>query len=177
MITFSHSNKIFLNSKVNKVSVSVSTDTAKIVACAIVASQLDYCNALLAWMSESNLDKLQCVQTPSPASSLDYVERTTLHQPWRSCTLLPIRDRITFKVATVVYRLRKRQQPLYLAHLISDYIPTRTLRSSTKTLLAESSFWTNIGRRSFRYVAAKTLNNLPDDIKTVDSLILCRKYV
>ena len=41
---------------------SVDTEyTAKIVACAIVSSRLDYCNALLAGMSESNLDKLQYV--------------------------------------------------------------------------------------------------------------------
>ena len=41
---------------------AVSTDTAKIVACVIVSSRLDYCNALHAGMSESNLDKLQRVQ-------------------------------------------------------------------------------------------------------------------
>ena len=88
---------------------------------------------------------------------------------------LPIRARKTFKVATVEYRLRERRQSPYLADLISDYVPTRTLRSSAKSLLAEPSFRTNIGRRSFRYVAAETWNNLPDDIKTVDSLSLLRK--
>ena len=90
---------------------------------------------------------------------------------------LPIRARIAFKVATVAYRLRERRQPPYLADLISDYVPTRTLPSSTKTLLAESSFRTNIGRRSFRHVAVKTWNNLPDDIKTVYSLGLFRKVL
>ena len=40
---------------------AMSTDTAKIVASAIVSSRLDYCNALLAGMSESYLDKLQRV--------------------------------------------------------------------------------------------------------------------
>ena len=40
---------------------AMSTDTAKIVAFAIVSSRLDYCNTLLAGMSESNLDKLQHV--------------------------------------------------------------------------------------------------------------------
>ena len=32
-------------------------DTANTVACAILSSRLDYCNALLADMSESNMDK------------------------------------------------------------------------------------------------------------------------
>ena len=65
---------------------AMSTDTAKFVACAIVSSQLDYCNALPAGMLESNLDKLNVSKTPSFASSLDYVDGTTLHRPSRSCT-------------------------------------------------------------------------------------------
>ena len=41
---------------------AMSTDTTKIVACAIVSSRLDYCNVLLAGMPQSNLDDLQHVQ-------------------------------------------------------------------------------------------------------------------
>ena len=47
--------------------------------------------------------------------------------------------------------------------------------TSKKNLLAEPLFRTNIGRRSFQYVVAKTWNNLPDDIKTVDSLGIFEK--
>ena len=32
------------------------------IACGIVGSRLDYCNSLLAGMSEANFAKLQCVQ-------------------------------------------------------------------------------------------------------------------
>ena len=125
---------------------------------AIVSSRLDYCNALFAGMSECNLDKLQRVQNTlarvvSGLRRMDHISPTLEELHW-----LQIRTRITFKVATVVYRFRERQQPPYLADLISDYVPMRTLRSSTKTILAEPPFSTNIGRRSFRYVAAKTWN-------------------
>ena len=51
----------------------------------------------------------------------------------------------------------------------------RKLRSSTKPLLAKPCFGTNIGRKSFRYVAYKTWNYLLDDIKTVENLGLFRK--
>ena len=80
-----------------------------------------------------------------------------------------------FQDSDCVYRLRERRQQPYLADLIRSYVTITTLRSSTKTLLAEPSFRTNIDRRSFRYVAAKTWNNRPDDIKTVESLGLFRK--
>jgi len=41
---------------------SLPDDVAKIVACSIVGSRLDYCNSLFAGMSASNFDKLQRVQ-------------------------------------------------------------------------------------------------------------------
>ena len=63
----------------------------------------------------------------------------------------------------------------HILPISSANVSTKTLRSSTKTHLAEPSFRTIIGRRSLRYVAAKTWNNLPDDIKTVGSLGLFRK--
>ena len=154
---------------------AMSTDTAKVVACAIVSSPFDYWNALLVGKSESNLDKLQRLQNTLARAVTGLRRRVHSTPALKERHWLPIRARITFKVATVVYRLRERRQPPYLADLISDYVPTRTLRSSTKTLLVEPSFRTNIGRRSFRYVAAKTWNNLPYDIKTVDSLSLFRK--
>ena len=154
---------------------AMSINIAKIIACAMVSSRLDYCNALLVDMSESNLNKLQRVQN-TPAIIVTGLPRRDLITPaLKELHWLPIRARITFKVATVVYRLREWRQPPYLADLISDYVPTRTMRSSTKTLLAEPSLRINIGRISFRYVAAKTWNNLPEDIKTVDRLSLFRK--
>ena len=156
-------------------SVLLSADTAKIVACAIVSFRLDYCNALLASMSESNLDKLQRIQNILVRVVTALLGREHITSDLKELHWLPIRVRVTFKVAPLVYRFRKRRQPPYLADRISDCVPTRTLRSSTKTLLAEPSFSATTSCRSFRYVAAKTWNNLPDDIRTVDSLGLFRK--
>ena len=80
----------------------MSTDTAKIVACAIVNSRLDYCNALLAGMSESNLDKLQRGQNTfarivTGLRRWDHIIPTHKELHW-----LSIRAKITLKVATVV---------------------------------------------------------------------------
>ena len=41
---------------------SLPDEIAKMVACSIISSRLDYCNALLVGMSENNLAKLQRVQ-------------------------------------------------------------------------------------------------------------------
>ena len=128
---------------------------------------VDYCNALLADISESNLDKLQRVQNTLARVVTGLRRSEHITPALKALHWLQIWARITFKIATVVYRLRERRQLPYPANeLISDYAAMRTLRSSTKSLLAESSFNSNIGRRWFQYVAAKTWNNLPDDIKT-----------
>ena len=41
---------------------SMFTETAKMIACAIVSSRLDYCNSVLAGMSDANFNKLESVQ-------------------------------------------------------------------------------------------------------------------
>ena len=130
-------------------SVLLSTVTAKTVSCTIVSFQLDNFNALLAGMSESNLDKLQRVQNILAHAVTGLRRREQFTPVLKELHWLPIRARITFAVMTVVYRLCERRQLPYLADLIRDYIPMRTLLSSTKTLLAQPSFRTYISRRSF----------------------------
>ena len=98
---------------------AMSTNTAKIVACAIVSSRLDHCNALLAGMSESNLDKLQGVQNTLARIAIGLCRRDHITPALKELRWLPIRARISFKVVTVVYRLRESQQPPYLTNLIS----------------------------------------------------------
>ena len=73
------------------------------------------------------LDKLQRVQITLTCVVTGLRRRDHIIPALKELHWLPIRARITFKVATAVYRLRKRRQTPYLADLISDYIPTRTL--------------------------------------------------
>ena len=42
---------------------------------------------------------------------------------------LPVRHRISFKIATVTFRVLQSQQPSYLSSLIPRYVPARPLRS------------------------------------------------
>ena len=145
-------------------------DTTKIIVCIVVSSRLDYCNGTTRRHVRIHPGQTSmCPKYPRPLVT-ELRRRNHITPALKKLHWLPIPARITFKVVTVVYYLRERQQPPYLADLISDYIRMRTLRSSTETLLAEQSFRTNISCRSCRYVATKTWNNIPDDIKIVDSL-------
>ena len=97
---------------------SLTAEASKTIAAAIVGSRLDFCNSLLAGTSVSNLTRLQLVQNT--------LARVVAQKP-RFCHItpvlsdlhwLPVRHRISFKIATVTFRVLQFQQPSYLASLI-----------------------------------------------------------
>ena len=128
----------------------MSKDTAHVSARSIIGSRLDYCNALLAGMSEQNLNKIQRVQNSlarvvTGTRRRDHITPVIADLHW-----LPVRARITFKICTLVYNVRVTQQPTYLTDLICDYTPARSLRSTSQRLLVEPPTRTVMGRRSSR---------------------------
>jgi len=61
-----------------------------------------------------------------------YVSLATCLPSW-----LPIRQRVTFKLAGLVYRSLHETFPTYLSSVLRTYTPTRSLRSSSAHLLVE----------------------------------------
>ena len=97
---------------------SLTIEVSKTIAVAIVGSRLDYCNSLLAGTSVPNLTRLQCVQNT--------LARVVAQKPWL-CHITPVfldlhwvavRHRISFKIATLTFRLLQFQQSSYLSSLI-----------------------------------------------------------
>ena len=77
---------------------------------------------------------------------------------------LPVRHRITYKVATITY------QPSYLLDSLISYQPVRTLRSSSSNLLVvPNRVETVTASRTFRVAAPTIWNNLPNSVKVADS--------
>ena len=132
---------------------SLTTEASKTIAAAIVGSRLDFCNSLLAGTSFSSLARLQRVQ--------NILARVVAQKP-RFCHItpvlsdlhwFPVRHRISFKIATVTYRVLQFQQPSYLASLIPRYVPAQALRSSSsssiyvptrKTTMAASELFSSV---------------------------------
>jgi len=115
----------------------LTVDAAKTIASAIVGARLDYCNSLFQGTSEYNLDRLQRTQNrlarvvlPFSAGAIE--ARHELH--W-----LPIKQRITFKLATMTCKARRSGQPAYLSDSIHDNKPTTNLRSASVLLLQHSN--------------------------------------
>ena len=62
---------------------------------------------------------------------------------------LPMRARLTFKIVTVVVKIRRSNEPSYLADMVEEFRLQRTLRSSFHLLFKEPTFQAVTRRRSF----------------------------
>ena len=71
---------------------------------AFISCRLDYCNALLYGIADGQLQRLQSVQNAA-ARLVTGTQRTDHSMPvLKSLHWLPVRQRITFKLATLVHK-------------------------------------------------------------------------
>ena len=156
---------------------SLTNEASKTVAAAIVGSRLDFCNFLLAGTPVSNLARLQRVQNTHA--------RVVAQKP-RFCHItpvlsdlhwLPVRHRISFKIATVTYRVLQFQQPSYLASLIPrDMYRRDALRSSSSlSICVPPRKTTMAASKSFSSVASGIWNALPNHLSSVPTLPVFRR--
>ena len=156
---------------------SLPDDVARTVACSIVSSRLDYCNALYAGMSTDNFKKLQRVQNTLARVILqqrkfDHITPSLIHLHW-----LPIQQRVNFKLATLTFKIVHTQQPAYLSDLLSLYEPSRQLRSSSQTLLYRHRSRTILATRSFKHTSVAIWNSLPAHIRNLSSITSFRSHL
>ena len=144
----------------------VSQDAAKALVHAFISSRVDYCNSLLFGATDQVIRRLQIVMNAAARLIVglrrsDHITpalRDTLH--W-----LPVKQRIVYKIALLVYKCRHGMAPSYL----SDYCTALTatnlhheLRSTTRSALYQPKTRTRtLGPRSFRSSGPAIWNSLP----------------
>lgn len=139
---------------------------------AFVLSRLDYCNALLAGLSEEKINRLQRIQNHAARLVLRKSKREHVTPLLRTLHWLPVRARIDYKLASLCYKcLHCDTMPPYLADLITSYVPQRSLRSQSALLLTVPSVsLKSFGERSFAFTGPKTWNSLPLEIRKSTTL-------
>ena len=86
---------------------------------------------------------------------------------------LPIRYRILYKVLVLTFQAVHNLAPMYITDLISVYEPGRQLRSASRSLLTVPRHnLEHFGRRGFSVNAPHLWNDLPDNLRLIDSVIL-----
>jgi hypothetical protein len=96
---------------------SLTTDALRTLTHAFISSRLDYCNSLLSGIADGLLRQLQSVQNAA-ARLLTATRNFDQNQlVLRDLHWLLIRQRITFKVALLVFKCLHGLAPSYLAEL------------------------------------------------------------
>jgi hypothetical protein len=91
---------------------------------------------------------------------------------------VPIRYRINYKTNLLTYKCLKGTAPSYLCDLIEEYAPSRSLRSSNKHLLKEKLARSKTyGERAFSVCAPKLWNQLPLDLRCIDTIESFKKVL
>ena len=148
---------------------SLTSDTAKSLVHAFVSSRLDYCNSLLYGAGGGLLKKLRAVQNAAArvvtgTRKFDHITPVLRDLHW-----LPVRKRIKYKLAMIVYKCLHGWAPTYLADdclAIFIIAGKRHLRSAGTGLLFVPRTRTTLGMRSYAVAGPVTWNSLPDTLRT-----------
>ncbi len=83
---------------------------------------------------------------------------------------LPVTFRIDFKVLLLVYKSLNGLGPKYIADMLTEYKPNRPLRSLGSSQLEIPRVHTKQGESAFSYYAARSWNQLPEEIRCAKTL-------
>jgi len=72
---------------------------------------------------------------------------------------------ITFKLASITYKMLSTSQPIYLSSLLDQYTLIQTLHSADQHLIDRPHVSTVFSKRAFSYKAPNIWNNLPFSVK------------
>ena len=146
-------------------------DGLKMLVNSLVISRLDYCNSVLYGIPKYHRDKLQRIQ--NIAARMITGTRSTDHITaiLKSLHWLPVEARINFKILLITYNILNGQSTSYLESGIQEYLPSRTLRSSTRSLLFFPSIKSNsYGGRAFLPAAPELWNSIPKYSKRAETV-------
>jgi hypothetical protein len=164
------------------ISRSLTKDALKMLLHAFVFSRLDYCNSLFYGLPDNSISKLQSVQNAAARlfgglRKFDHVTpilRDHLH--W-----LPIRQRIDFKIATLVYKSLNHLAPEYLLDMIhlaaDDPNLSRNRSASNGQLIPEPWKTVTYGKRNFYHSAPCVWNSIPVEIRQQRSLTVFKSML
>jgi len=147
----------------------LTTELAQTLACSLILSRIDYCNAVLHGALSYSIKKLQRVQNNAARIVLEATRRSHASPLLRTLRWLPVQQRIDYKVALRTFKVRSTSTPSYLRLLIQDREHGRNLRSTT-TALCQPFTTTTLAKRAFRCSAPAVWNSLPQAVLSSDSV-------
>ena len=141
----------------------------------LVLSRLDYCNALFVGLPDNEISRLQNVMNNAARMIFQRSKRHHVTPLLVKLHWLPVKQRITYKIATLAFRKFDDSLPKYLSDLLkietkeNDRVCTRS-RSEKRLELPPLNRNKTTDRRLFTTCAPEIWNALPADLRAADSL-------
>ena len=149
-------------------------DTIKSALQAFVSSRLDYCNALFIGQPQYRINRLQRIQNSAARIYARTSRRDSISPVLRELHWLPVRARIHFKTAVIVYKILHNLAPPYLSDMISStqsVLGGHCLRSVSKgDISATRHFTSRYGNRLFTVSAPAVWNMLPSSVRQSETV-------
>ena len=145
----------------------MSEEAVKTLTHAFIGSRLDYYNGLYYGISDGLLNRLQSVQNAAARLVTCLERREHITPVLRQLHWLPVRQRVQFKLATLVHRALAGTAPAYLSDecQLSSSIAVRCLRSAdTRSCVSRRSHNT-FGERCFAAAGPSVWNSLPPQLR------------
>ena len=139
----------------------------------LCVSHLDYCNMMLYGLPDVTLSKFQRVQNMCAHLVLRRLKWESVKQCLATLHWLPVRQRITYKIAVLTYKLLHNEGPEYLKEMPQFKKPTRQLRSSTDNhlLVIPTTKFKTFTKRSFSVASPTIWNSLPISTRMQSTLL------
>ena len=140
-------------------------------------TQIDFCNALLYGLLNTNLHGLQLILSDAVRTIMNMPRYSTDRITTRAIELhfLPVEAIIELKICLLTHKSLLSDEPLYIKNLLQP-APTSTFRSSTSNRLFELFLSRQITiEHSFYHCAPSSYNQLPFEPRTIDNLSTFKK--
>ena len=147
---------------------------------ALILSRVDYCNAVLADLPASTLAPLKRLMNAAVRFVADLRPRSSVTAAFRELHWLPVDQRITFKLCTLMYGVVHDRAPVYLTDAVTPVssLPARShLRSAASGLFDVPRTNTVHGRRAFSVAAPAAWNSLPQNIRNIETPQAFRRHL
>ena len=148
-------------------------EACQTVVFGLVMSHLDYSNAILANLPANAIHKMQREQNMAASIVLQDEQEASTTRCLQKLHWLPIKQRIKFKILTLVYKCINNQAPSYLQNLLTIN-PTSNqstrLNSKFKQLIVPFTKRKTFSDRSFSVVGPKYWNELPNELSILMTL-------
>jgi len=144
---------------------------AKTLVQAFITCRLDYCNSLFCGITDNLFRRLQSVQNAAARLITDIRRSDHITPVLRELHWLPVRQRVDFKLAVLVYKaLHDLTAPYFVddCQLITSNAGRRRLRSADVDTCVVPRTNTRLGDRNFAVAGPRLWNSLPAELRQPD---------